>query len=322
MREDARNRVPLAAVVVTNGFSLFHLSVPCMVLGLVLPEGKLFDVKLCSADSRKLLSPEGLALEAVAAPEMLPAADIVVIPYWSRPDHKPTPELLEALNQAYERGAQIVGLCLGTYVLAYAGLLEYKQASTHWAYEQDFIARFPHVDLNTNVLYVDDGRLITSAGTAAGLDCCLHIVRKYYGVVTANKVARTMVVSPHREGGQAQFIDRPLPLSSQDEKINMLMRRLGDALDQQHSLDALAACAMMSRRTLTRHFQKATGMSIGEWLAAARLQRAQELLEATSDTMDEIAGKTGFQSATSLRKQFRMRFGVSPREWRKTFQGI
>ena len=206
-------------------------------------------------------------------------------------------------------------------MLAYSGLLDGKSAATHWKYEEDFKSRFPEIHLNTNVLYVDEDGLITSAGTAAGLDCCLYVVREIYGRAFANAIARHMVVSPHREGGQAQFIDRPVPDTSDDSRISRLLEDLRENLSQPHGLDSLAAAVMMSRRTFTRHFQKATGMSVVEWLTAARLHRSQELLELTTHSVDDIAFMAGFLSPVSFRKYFKARFGVSPSTWRKTFQG-
>jgi len=200
-------------------------------------------------------------------------------------------------------------------------LLKNRKASTHWEFEQDFMRRFPDVKLDSNALYVDDDRLITSAGTAAGIDCCLYLVRQRYGSVIANKLARRMVIPPYRDGGQAQFIERPVPISTQDTRINTLLDYLRNHLNQPHALDELAQYSKMSRRTFTRQFYKATGMSVGEWLIAERLHRSQELLESTSLSIDAIAAQAGFQSATSLRQHFKQRFDVTPGEWRKTFQG-
>ncbi|SEG11327.1 GlxA family transcriptional regulator [Nitrosomonas ureae] len=229
--------------------------------------------------------------------------------------------MLDAMVEAHARGNQVVGLCLGTYVLAYAGLLKNHKAATHWEFEQDFINRFPDVELDCNALYVDDDRLITSAGTAAGLDCCLYLVRQRYGSVIANRLARRMVIPPYREGGQAQFIERPVPVSTQDARINRLLDYLRNNPNKMHGLDELARYSMMSRRTFTRQFYKATGMSVGEWLLIERLQRSQELLESISLAIDTIAEQVGFQSTVSLRQHFKHRFNVTPSEWRKTFQG-
>ena len=313
--------VPSVAVLATSGFSPFHLSVPCIVFGDVLPDHRLFNLTVCAERPGRLQSRTGFVLEARFGPEALERADVIVIPYWPHPEQRPSEELLDALRRARRRGAQIAGLCLGAYVPAYAGLLDHRQASTHWEYERDFSARFPEVRLNTNVLYVDDDGLITSAGTAAGLDCCLYLVRKRHGAAIANKIARRMVVPPHREGGQAQFIERPLPVSTGDARITALLEELRRSPQQRYDLDSLASGVMMSRRSFTRHFQQATGMSAGEWLCAARLQRGQELLETSGHSVDMIAGLAGFQSPVSFRKHFKARFGVSPGVWRRTFQG-
>lgn len=312
--------VPSVAVVAFNHFSPFHFSVPCIVFGDVLPGQKLFDLRICAGEPGKLRSRQGLSIETSFGLEAMAQADIVIIPYWRDPAERPNQELLDALVAAHRRGALVVGLCLGTYVLAYAGLLDHHKAGTHWEFEEDFTGRFPDVRLDTNALYVDDDRLVTSAGTAAGLDCCLYLVHKHHGRAIANKVARRMVIPPHREGGQAQFIEQPVPVSTRDAKVNNLLEFLRSNLDKTHSLDDLAGYSLMSRRTFTRHFQKATGMSVGEWLMCERLQRSQELLEATTHSVETIAELVGFQSATSLRQHFRARFGVAPTKWRRTFQ--
>lgn len=312
---------PLVALVAFNQFSPFHLSVPRIIFGDLLHDQKLFDLRIYAYESGKLRSNEGLSIESSLDADGLARADIIIVPSWRDPAEKPEQSLLDALRTAYARGSQIVGLCLGTYVLAHAGLLKNRKASTHWEFEQDFMRRFHDVKLDSNALYVDDERLITSAGTAAGIDCCLYLVRQRYGSVIANKLARRMVSPPYREGGQAQYIERPVPISTQDTRMNRLLDYLRNHLNRMHSLDELAQYSKMSRRTFTRQFYKATGMSVGEWLTAERLQRTQELLESTSLPIDAIAAQIGFQSATSLRQHFKHRFGVTPGEWRKTFQG-
>ncbi|WP_286788138.1 MULTISPECIES: GlxA family transcriptional regulator [unclassified Pseudomonas] len=314
--------IPTVALMVYNHFSPFHLSVPCIIFGDILPEHKLFNLKLCAGEPGILRSDQGMSIDTLYGLETLPEADIVIIPYWRDPAEQPDPRLLDALTSAHRQGKQVVGLCLGTYVLAYAGLLDNRRASTHWELEQDFIKRFPQVHLDTNALYVDDDNLITSAGTGAGLDCCLYLVRQHYGSVIANKVARRMVIPPYREGGQAQFIEQPIPESTQDARINTLLDFLRRNLSKPHDIDALAAFTKMSRRTFTRHFHKATGMSVGDWLVSERLQRSQELLESTSHSVEFIAELVGFQSVSSFREHFKIMFGVTPSEWRKTFQGV
>lgn len=309
------------AVIATQGVSAFHFSVPCILFGTVMAGQDLFEVKICAEQAGRVQSDHGLSIHAEHGLDAVAAADIVVVPYWSHPEERPSGPLLDALRRAWENGAEVVGLCLGTYVLAYAGLLDHRRAATHWEYEHDFSARFPDIRLDTNALYTSDERLITSAGTAAGIDCCLNIIREHYGVAVTNRVARRMVIPPYREGGQAQYIERPVPVSSRDSKMNELMDYLRSHIDTPHSVDSLARFVSMSRRTFTRHFIKATGMSVSDWMTAERLQRSQELLETTDHSIEKIAGLSGFNSPVSFRQSFRSRFNVSPSEWRKTFRG-
>lgn len=309
------------AVIATTGFSPFHFSVPCILFGSAMPQPDLFCVTICAEKPGTVLSEIGLSINVEQGLEQLDTADIIILPYWHNPAEKPDQRLLDKLAAAWQRGAEVVGLCLGTYVLAYAGLLDQHRAATHWEFERDFSQRFPQVHLDSNALYTRDDRLITSAGTAAGIDCCLDIIRQHYGSAVANRVARRMVVPPYREGGQAQFIERPVPENTRDGKINMLLESLRRNLHQPHDLDSLARSAGMSRRTLTRHFFKATGMTLGDWLTAERLQRSQELLETTDISIESVAEKVGFSSPISFRQRFKHRFGVAPSEWRRTFRG-
>lgn len=309
------------AVIATAGFSPFHFSVPCILFGSSIPEPDLFQLEICAEKPGIVLSDIGLSINVDHGLERLDIADIVIVPYWNHPEEKPAQALLDKLISAWQRGAEVVGLCLGTYVLAYSGLLNQHRAATHWEYERDFIERFPDIHLDSNSLYTRDERLITSAGTAAGIDCCLSIIRDHYGTAIANRVARRMVVPPYREGGQAQFIERPIPVTTRDSKMNALIDYLRRNLDKPHDLDSLAQYACMSRRTLTRHFLKSTGMSPGEWLNAGRLQRSQELLETTNISIEDVSEKAGFLSTVSFRQSFKAKFGVSPSEWRRTFRG-
>lgn len=309
------------AVVACDQFSAFHLSVPSIVFDAGTPGPKLFNVILCAAETGPVRSREGLLLDAPADLEALDSADIIVIPYWPDPAKRPSDKLLDALRRAHQRGTRLAGLCLGTYVLAYAGLLDNKKASTHWEFENDFRSRFPTVHLDENALYVEDGTIITSAGTAAGVDCCLHLVRTIHGSATANRIARRLVMPPHREGGQAQYIERPLPENTGDERINRLMQQMRDDLSARHSLDQLAEQVMMSRRTFTRAFHKATGMPVNEWLVRERLRQALELLESTHLSIEQVAEQAGFPSPLSFRTHFRKEMGVTPRDWRRTFCG-
>ncbi|HCE6543731.1 TPA: helix-turn-helix domain-containing protein [Pseudomonas aeruginosa] len=311
--------LPLVAVVAYPQFSPFHLSVPCLVFNVELAEGRLFEVRIVSPGGQSVAAERALSVQPDGGMELADAADIVVVPGWHDLNVPPHPDLVQALVRAHERGATVVGLCYGAYALAYAGLLDGKRASTHWMAEQDFCARFPQVRLDMNALYVDEGHVITSAGTGAGLDCCLYVVREFHGPKIANKVARTMVLPPHREGGQAQFIEQPVAASTQDAQINKLLDYLRINLAEPHRIDDLAQRTAMSRRTFTRHFSKATGMTLVDWLVNERLQRSRELLETTSLSVERIAELVGFQTPTSLREHFKKRFQISPRDWRRTF---
>ncbi|MNF42156.1 HTH-type transcriptional regulator CdhR [compost metagenome] len=314
---------PIVAVVTFDDFSPFHCSVPCLIFGdSMMPGHSLFELRLCAGDATSQPgSSQGFRIEVTHGLAGLAEADIIILPFWRDPAERPAQPLLDALVVAHARGAQVVGLCLGTYVLAYAGLLEGRRASTHWEYEQDFIRRFPRVLLDTNALYVDDDGLVTSAGTAAGLDCCLYLVRQRHGSAIANKLARRLVIPPYREGGQAQFIEQPVPVSTQDARINQLLDHLRAQLAQPHTLDSLADRVLMSRRTFTRRFHQATGLSVGEWLLAERLRRSQELLETSNHSVERIAELVGLKTAISLRQHFRARFKVVPSEWRRAFRG-
>ena len=311
--------VPVVALIVPPRTNAFHFAVPLMVFGMELAEGHLFELKIIAPGGQPLQAERALTVVPDGGLDLTETADILVVPSWHDLDTPPQSDLVDALVRAHARGADVVGLCYGAYALAYAGLLDGKRAATHWMGEQDFGKRFARVKLDMNALYVEEDGLITSAGTGAGLDCCLHIVRKYYGSKVANKVARMMVIPPHREGGQAQFIEQPMAFSTQDAQINRLLDYLRANIAKQHTVGDLAARTSMSRRTFTRHFSKATSMTLVEWLVNERLQRARELLESTSLPVEKISDLVGFQTPVSLRQHFRKRFQVSPRDWRRTF---
>lgn len=308
------------AILVTQGFSTYHVSVPLILFGDTVSDQQLFTRLICAEKPGLIWSDEGTAIQADHGLDVLSKVDIVIVPFWGEVRKRPSRHLLNALVKAHAAGARIVGLCLGSFVLAYAGLLEGRVAATHWEYEEDFRELFPSVHLNLNELYVEDNGLTTSAGTAAAMDCCLHIIRQHIGSLRTNQIARRMVTPPHREGGQAQYIDHPVNKKTADCRINMVLDYLLLHLQQSHDIDSLAEYASMSRRTLTRRFSKATGMSVVEWITAARLHRSQELLEKMDLPVEQVAMQAGFQSAATFRQQFREKFGVSPREWRKTFR--
>lgn len=314
-------QLPRIAVVAFDRISPFHLSVPCLVFGEDRRELGVGPAPLtvCAAEPGPLRTSAGFAIQAARSLAALRQAEVIIVPSWRDTRETPPEPLLRALRAAHGRGATIVGLCLGAYVLAEAGLLDGRPATTHWHWAADFAARFPQVRLDPRVLYVDDGDLVTSAGTAAGLDCCLYLLRRWCGSEIANRVARRLVVAPHRPGGQAQFVEQPLPARSSDTRLTALLAWLQAHLDQAHSIDALAARAAMSRRSFTRHFQQATGTTLVSWLTEQRLARARLLLESTELSIEAIAAEVGFGSPVSLRQHFVAQVGVSPRQYRQQY---
>lgn len=319
MHSSENHSIPSVAVVVINQFSPFHISVPSIVFGRDTLNETFFDLKFVAGEEGPIWSDIGMEIHTDEDLSVLEHSDIIVVPYWRTVDERPNQKLIDALCDAHTRGALIVGLCLGGYVLAYAGLLSGRRAATHWELEQDFTQRFPEVSLDPNALYVEDHGVITSAGTAAGIDCCLYVFRKYYSSAIANRVARRMVVPPYRDGGQAQFIEQPIPVSTSDARINALMDEIRRNISHKYTLDELADSVMMTRRTFTRKFHKATGMAFGEWLTSERLNLAQDLLESTDLSIDQIVAKTGFSSVLIFRDKFKERYAVTPTRWRKTF---
>ena len=316
-------RVHVVAAIAFDGISPFHLSVPCVVFGEDRSDGGVpaFDFRVCAAEPGPLSTTAGFSIAATHGLDALAEADTIIVPSWRDPQEQPPADLLDALRAAHARGAQLVGLCLGAFVLAAAGLLDGRPATTHWAWAAEFARRYPLVKVDPDVLYLDDGDVLTSAGTAAGLDCCLHVVRKLCGAQSANYIARRLVVPPHRQGGQAQYVQQPMPPNVRGDRLSALLDWVNGSLDAPHTLDALAQRAAMSRRTFTRHFKAATGTTVGAWLLAQRLARAQQLLESTDQSVEAIAGMAGFGSTASLRQHFADAFRTSPSAWRREFRG-
>ncbi|MDH6170184.1 transcriptional regulator GlxA family with amidase domain [Variovorax boronicumulans] len=309
------------AVVAFDGISPFHLSVPCMVFGEDRTDtgAPRFRMRVCAPEPGALQTNAGFDLVVPHGLEAIRRAQIVVVPSW-RDDGRPAPPaLIRALQAAHRRGATVVGLCLGAFVLAEAGLLDGRPATTHWNLAAAFARQYPKVKLQPEVLYVDDGDVLTSAGTAAGIDCCLHLLRVRYGAETANRAARRMVVAPHRQGGQAQYIQQPMPAMAERDRLAPLLEWLGRHLDVPHELDNLARRALMSRRTFTRRFRESTGTTVGQWIQNQRLALAQRLLETTDHPVERVATGAGFGSAVSLRKHFTSAFKVSPTVYRRQF---
>ena len=261
----------------------------------------------------------GFGLTHLAPLKAIDTADVVIMPGWRDDLDDPPERLLSALRRAHDRGAQIVGLCLGTYVLAAAGLLDGGRATTHWEFADRIAARFPAIDLDPDVLYVEHNNVLTSAGTAASLDVCLHMLRTRLGATEANRTARRLVFAPHRDGGQAQFIEQPLPAASGDCRLTVLMNSVRTRLKEPQTLNTLADAARMSRRSFTRHFKAVTGTSAAVWLLKERLLFSQRLLESSDESIEVIADTAGFGSVASMRMHYRAALGVTPTVWRERF---
>lgn len=315
----ARRKV---AVIAFDGITPFHLSVPCLVFGADLGDGAAadFEVLVCAAEQGPLRTAAGFAIATECGLDVLDEADIVIMPAWYDDFRGAPAAILDALRRAHARGAQVVGLCLGAFPLAEAGLLDGKTATTHWEAAAELAERYPKVQVNQEVLYVDQGDVLTSAGVAAGLDCCLHLLRQLCGAEVANHVARRLLIAPHRDGGQAQFIERPLPVSHSEGRFSQVLDWMTQHLEQAHSIDALAERAAMSRRNFTRHFRQTTGTSVKQWLLNQRMACAQRMLESRDASIELVAQEAGFGSALSLRQHFRTTLRTSPSAYRKLFR--
>ena len=306
------------ALAVTDGTPLFELAAACEVFGVdrgfVQPW---YDFAICGTDTAEV----GGWLQASVKHglDSLVSADTVIVPSLREAEDEPLPELVQAVRAAHEAGARVVSLCTGAFVLAAAGLLDGRRATTHWAHTDLLAARYPQVRVDPDVLYIDDGSVLTSAGKAAGMDLCLHLVRTDHGAAVANALARTLVVPPHRQGGQAQFI--PAPLSPGREHVLAdLLDWAGARLDQPLTVLDLARQANMSSRNLARHFNAVVGTSPLRWLLAQRVHRAQELLETTDAGVELIAARTGMGTAATLRRHFNRLLGVPPEVYRRAFR--
>lgn len=283
----------------------------------------LYDVVTCGVSAGPVATTNGYAIVPAAGPQALATADTVVIPGTrygpARHDGVLAPDLREALTSV-RPDARLVSICTGAFVLAAAGVLDGRPATTHWRFADELRARYPEVLVDENVLFVDDGDVLTSAGLAAGIDLCLHIIRTDHGASVANDVARYCVVPPWREGGQAQFIERPSPT---DQASTAATRQWAlDHLDEPLSIGQLARHARMSERTFCRRFREETGQSPGMWVRARRVELARELLETRDLSVDEVARRAGLGSGGNLRHHLRRGLGMSPSSYRKVFQGV
>ena len=312
---------PLVVALAYDGLCTFEFGVAVEVFGLKRPEmGEgWYHFAVAAEVPVPLRAAGGVTVTAEGGLDLLARAGTVVVPGWRAID-APVPEAVrEAVRAAHLRGARVLSLCSGVAVLAAAGLLDGRRCTTHWRYAAALKARYPALTVDPAVLYVDGGSVLTAAGSAAGIDLCLHLVRRDFGPEAANSVARRLVVPPHREGGQAQFIPRPVQ-KRPGTRLAPLLDTVRARLDEGWTLPRMAEAGAMSLRALHRRFREATGLSPGEWLLLARLDRAQELLEGGDLPVEAVAAEAGFGSAATLRLHFRARFGVSPKAWRGRFR--
>jgi AraC family transcriptional activator FtrA len=313
---------PLVVALAYDQLCTFEFACAVELFSLERPELEVdwYRFAVCAAEPGKLRAAGGITIEAPYTLRMLDKADVIIIPGWRDVDEVPPEQLLKKIRSAYARGARFCTICSGVFVLAAAGILDDKTVTTHWRYAEKLAKRYPQLQVQADALYIDAGQVITSAGSAAGLDMLLYLVRKDYGVKVANQVAQRLVIPPHREGGQAQYIPRPV---AQDERgrLSALLDWLRTNPAQAHSLETLAARAAMSERTLQRQFLELTGYSPYEWLIRERVAIAKELLESSEASINRILELSGFGSEETFRRQFKRVTGTSPMAYRKQFFG-
>ncbi|WP_210587176.1 GlxA family transcriptional regulator [Streptomyces sp. GESEQ-35] len=304
-------------VLALDGVYPFELGIPSRIFGAA--DGR-YEVLTCTVDGRPVRTNADFTVTVEQGPEVLATADTVIVASIS-PSHV-TSELTDEVAAALAMirpAARIVSICTGAFVLAAAGLLDGHTAATHWNMADSFRSMFPHIALDPEVLFVDDDRILTSAGAASGVDVCLHLVRKDHGSELANAVARRCVVPPFRDGGQAQYIEQPVPENGAASTSATRAWAL-ERLDEPLTLTDLATHARMSLRTFARRFHDEVGLSPGRWLIQQRVARARHLLEASDLSVDQIAGRVGFATGASLRQHLHTAIGVSPQVYRRTFQ--
>ena len=316
----ARKRRRRVAALVYDGLCTFEFGIVVEIFGLPRPEfgTDWYQFEVCSLGRGPLRAVGGITLRSNNGLRRLRYADMIVIPGWRSPDDPPPATLLKELRVAHARGARLVSICSGVFVLAASGLLDGKRVTTHWRYAGKLKQRFPNIRVEPDVLYVDEGNILTSAGSAAGIDLCLHIVRHDYGAEVANQVARRLVVPPHRDGDQSQYI----PASVRSETSGGLGRLLQWAQEHLHealTVEHLAKKASMSPRTFARRFVDETGTTPHGWLTHQRVLVAQRRLETTDDSIDEIADRVGLGTAATLRFHFRNNLKTTPTAYRKRF---
>jgi AraC family transcriptional regulator, transcriptional activator FtrA len=315
----------LVVAIAYDGLCTFEFGCVVEVFGLPRPEmgDNWYRFAVASSDPTPLRATGGVQVVAEGGLELLAEAGTIIVPGWRSPDAPVPSELCLALRKAQAAGARILSLCSGAFVLAAAQLLDGRQATTHWQYAERLIERYPSVRFVADVLYVDEGDVLTAAGSAAGLDLCLHLVRRDWGPRIANQVARRLVLPAHRQGDQTQYVECPVPRErASGSRLGRLLDSVRATINQDWPVERLATEAATSVRALHRRFQETVGESPGAWLRSERVARARELLEASSLPIDDVAAACGFGSAAALRHHFRNSLGCNPTDYRRRFSAI
>ncbi|HAS1787357.1 TPA: transcriptional regulator FtrA [Enterobacter cloacae] len=316
-----RHARPRAVVLAYDGLCTFEFGVAVEIFGLPRPEmgDAWYRFAVAGVDEGELRATGGIRMLADGDLRLLETADLIVVPGWRGMD-EPVPEALsQALREAHGRGCRLLSICSGVFVLAASGLLNGRKATTHWRYTEALKTRYPAITVVEDVLYQDEGDILTSAGSAAGIDLCLHVVRRDYGIEAANRVARRLVIPPHRDGSQTQQLSRPVAQLRESQRMGQLFDYLHQHLAVGHTVESLSRRVGMSQRTFLRRFHDATGTTPARWLLNARLQRARDFLENSRLGIDAIAEQTGFGQGATLRHHFRQQYALSPAQYRKQF---
>jgi AraC family transcriptional activator FtrA len=311
---------PLIAALAYDQLCTFEFGCVVELFALSRPELNVdwYRFGVCSYERGPLRATGGVTLTAPFTLSLLDRAQTIIIPGWRDPDERPPEILLKKLRAAHRRGARICSICSGVFVLAWAGLLDGRRATTHWRLAERLGANFPDITVEANALYIEDGPFMTSAGSASGIDMMLHMVRQDHGARAANLVAQRLIVPPHRDGGQAQFVPRPMP-NDDHGRLSRLMAWIKKHPGEQHTLASLAAMSSMSARTLQRQFQESTGLSPYDWIVRERVQLAKELLEHTGLALEVVCERAGFGSGESFRRHFRRIAQTTPAAYRRSF---
>lgn len=311
------------AIYAFDGITMFHLATPLLAFGEVSRQrvADEWNTSVWSDGEGRICSSEGLGIDGVVGPQAAEDADLLIFPSWPISFPHPSESIVSTIRHAHERGAVVAGLCLGAFPVVASGILDGRSAATHWNAASTLAERYPAVEVQPDALYVDHGDVITSAGTASGLDACLHLIRRQLGSDAASTVARHLVVAPHREGGQAQYVERPLPATKHGPIGEAVDWVLGH-LDERMSIEDLAVRASMSPRNFTRRFREVMGISPAKWVLARRLDEACRLLEVTDWGIERVAAASGFSSAVTFRQNFVSRYSTTPTSYRRRFAAV